>query len=169
MNALESTSVPSIDATFALIDEEVKIVDESRVHGKYTLIVFGFTHYRVVCPLALGKLTRVLDRLKPRARTVQPLDITVDPERDTPDVLRAFLKDQYLRFIGLTGSREQIDNAKRAFRVFAPRRDEGAGDDTIPHTAITSVLDPAGRLIDHWPDALDEDTVVMRLATLITV
>ena len=58
MNALESTSVPSIDATFALIEEEVRIVDESRVRGKHMLIVFGFTHCRIVCPRALGMLTR---------------------------------------------------------------------------------------------------------------
>ena len=56
---------------------------------------------------------------------------------------------------------------KRAFRVFAQRRDEGAGDYVIPHTAITYVLDPAGRFIDHWPDSLDEDTLVMRLGTLL--
>jgi cytochrome oxidase Cu insertion factor (SCO1/SenC/PrrC family) len=103
----------------------------------------------------------------PLASNVQPLYITVDPERDTPDVLRAFLREQYPRFIGVTGSREQIDNAKRAFRVFAQRRDEGASDYVIPHTAITYVLDPAGRFIDHWPDSLGEDTLVMRLGTLL--
>jgi protein SCO1/2 len=131
------------------------------------MIFFGFTHCRVVCPRALGKLTRVLDRLGPLASNVRPLYITVDPERDTPEVLRAFLRERYPRFIGVTGSREQIDNAKRAFRVFAQRRDEGAGDYVIPHTAMTYVLDPAGRFIDHWPDSLDEDTLMMRLGTLL--
>lgn len=169
MSALGSTSVPSIDATFSLIDDEGRMVDEMSVRGKYTLIFFGFTHCRVVCPRALGKLTRVLDRLGPLASNVQPLYITVDPERDTPDVLRAFLKEQYPRFTGLTGTREQIDNAKRAFRVFAQRRDEDAGDYVVPHTAITYVLDPAGRFIDHWPDSLDEDALVMRLGKLLTV
>jgi len=168
MSALGSTGVPSIDATFSLIDEAGRMVDEMSVRGKYTLIFFGFTHCRVVCPRALGKLTRVLDRLGPLAGKVQPLYITVDPERDTPDVLRAFLKEHYPRFIGLTGSREQIDRAKRAFRVFAQRRDAGAGDYVIPHTAITYVLDPAGRFIDHWPDSLDEDTLVMRLGTRLS-
>ena len=91
-----------------------------------------------------GTLTRVLDRLKPRARTVQPLNITVDPERDTPDVLQAFLNNQYPRFIGLTGSREQLDHAQRALRVFAPRRGEGGGDYVVPHSALTSVLVPPG-------------------------
>jgi protein SCO1 len=106
-------------------------------------------------------------RSRPLAGTVQPRYITVDPERDTPEVLRAFLRAQDPRFIGVTGSREQIDNAKRAFRVFAQRRDEGAGDYVIPHTAIAYVLDPAGRFIDHWPDSLDEDTLVMRPGTLL--
>jgi protein SCO1/2 len=167
MSAIGSTGVPAIDATLSLIDDAGRIVDETSLRGKYTLIFFGFTHCRVVCPRALGKLTRVLDRLGPLASNVQPLYITVDPERDTPDVLRAFLREQYPRFIGVTGSREQIDNAKRAFRVFAQRRDEGASDYVIPHTAITYVLDPAGRFIDHWPDSLGEDTLVMRLGTLL--
>jgi protein SCO1 len=167
MSALGSTGVPSIDATLSLIDDEGWIVDETSLRGKYTMIFFGFTHCRVVCPRALGKLTRVLDILGPLASNVRPLYITVDPERDTPEVLRAFLRERYPRFIGVTGSREQIDNAKRAFRVFAQRRDEGAGDYVIPHTAMTYVLDPAGRFIDHWPDSLDEDTLMMRLGTLL--
>jgi protein SCO1 len=97
---------------------------------------------------------------------VQPLYITVDPERDTLDVLRVFLREQYPHFIGVTGSREQIDSAKRAFRVFAPRRDEGAGAYVISHTAMTYALDSAGHSSAHWLDALDEDTLVMRLGTL---
>ena len=72
-------------------------------------------------------------------------------------------------FTDENGTREQIDTAKRAFRVFAQRRDEGAGDYVVPHTAITYVLDPAGRFIDHWPDSLDEDAVVTRLGKLLTV
>jgi protein SCO1/2 len=167
MSALGSTGVPSIDATLSLIDDEGWIVDETSLRGKYTMIFLGFTHCRVVCPRALGKLTRVLDILGPLASNVRPLYITVDPERDTPEVLRAFLRERYPRFIGVTGSREQIDNAKRAFRVFAQRRDEGAGDYVIPHTAMTYVLDPAGRFIDHWPDSLDEDTLMMRLVALL--
>jgi cytochrome oxidase Cu insertion factor (SCO1/SenC/PrrC family) len=167
MSAIGSTGVSPIDAPLSLIEDAGRIVDDTSLRGKYTLIFFGLTHCRVVCPRALGKLTRVLERLGPLGSHVQPLYITVDPERDTPDVLRAFLKEQYPRFSGVTGSREQIDNAKRTFRVFAQRRDEGAGDYVIPHTAITDVLDPAGRFIDHWPDALDEDTLVMRLGTLL--
>jgi protein SCO1/2 len=77
--------------------------------------------------------------------------MTVDPERDAPEVLRAFLREPYPRFSGVTGSREPIDNGKRAFRVCAPRRDEGAGDYVIPHTAMTYVLDPGGRFIDYGP------------------
>ena len=167
MSALGSAEAPTIDASFSLIDHEGRIVDGTSVRGAYTLIFFGFTRCRIVCPRALGKLTRTLDRLGPLASKVQPLYITVDPERDTPGVLRAFLKEQYPRFIGLTGSREQIDNAKRAFRVFAQRRDEGAGDYIISHTAITYVLDPAGRFIDHRPDSLNEETLVMRLGKLL--
>lgn len=100
MNAIGSTGLPAIDATLSLIDDQGRIVDETSFRGKYTLIFFGFMHCRVVCPRALGKLSRVLDRLGPGAGNVQPLYITVDPERDTPEVLRAFLREQYPRFMG---------------------------------------------------------------------
>ena len=135
----DAFGVPPVDATLSLIDDAGRIVDGMSFRGRYTLIFFGFTHCRVVCPRALGTLTRVLDRLGTLASNARPLYITVDPERDTPEVLRAFLREQYPPFIGVTGWREQIDNAKRACRVFAQGRDEGAGDYLIPHTAITYV------------------------------
>jgi len=111
------------------------------------LVFFGFTHCRIVCPRALGKLCRVLDDLGPLAERVQPLYVTVDPERDTPAVMREFLGRSYPRFTGLTGSPAQIDAAKAAFRVFARRvaDPDSPGGYAMPHTAIAYLLDEAGR------------------------
>jgi protein SCO1/2 len=153
---------PVIGGAFCLVDHHGRTVDETRYLGRHTLFFFGFTHCRVVCPRALGKLSRALDRLGPSAERIQPFYVTVDPERDTPDVMRAFL-EAYPRFLGLTGSRPQIDAAKSAFRVFARRREEDGGGYAMPHSSLTYVLDPAGRYRDHWPETLDEDAVVVRL------
>lgn len=111
----------------------------------------------------------MLDALGPLAETVAALYVTVDPERDTPAVLRAFLETSHPRFTGLTGSPPQIEEAKRAFRVFARRVADADDPDgyAVPHTAITYLLDPSGRYAAHFPDVLDEGEMVERLRALL--
>jgi len=94
------------------------------------------------------------------------LHITVDPDRDTPQVMRNYLR-AYPSILGLTGSRAQIDDAKRNFRVFArrssPSSDDGGYD--VPHTAITYLLDPEGRLVAHFNDAIEVSDFIERLGS----
>ncbi|MGO4713355.1 SCO family protein [Bradyrhizobium sp. 2TAF24] len=165
-----TTPLPgAIGGSFCLIDHDGRDVSDETYHGHYALMFFGFTHCRVVCPRALTKLSAVLDSLGPLAGRIRALYVTVDPERDTPDAMRAFLQP-YPRFTGLTGSREQIDRIKAAFRVFAQRVDDAAGnaDYTVPHTAITYVMDPEGRLVSHLIDALSAEEIATRLRRLLT-
>jgi len=154
---------------FHLTDHHgVEVSDES-YRGKYVLVFFGFTHCKVVCPRALGRLTDTLEALGPLAERVTALYVTVDPERDTPSVMRAFLERRYPRFTGLTGSRDQIDEAKKAFRVFARRTvdpDDPDGYD-VPHTAITYVLDPSGEYAAHFTDAAGVSEIAARLRLLL--
>jgi protein SCO1/2 len=110
-----------------------------------------------------------LERLGSRADELQALYITVDPERDTPEVMRAFLEQNYPRFTGLTGTRAEIDRAKRAFRVFAERRPDAQEPDgyVVPHTAIAYLLDPHGHYLAHFLDTLDATEVTDRLRTIL--
>lgn len=162
-----SPSAP-VGGSFRLIDHNGRDVSDETYRGRHFLIFFGFTHCRVVCPRALAKLSAVLDSLGPLADRVQPLYVTVDPERDTPDAMRSFMQS-YPRFTGLTGSREQVDGAKKAFRVFAQRIDDPAehGDYTVPHTAITYVMDQYGRFACHFTDALPAGEIEVRLRLLL--
>jgi len=164
---MTGSQVPSLEAISSLIDHNGKAVDEGTFLGLYTLIFFGFTHCRVVCPRTLEKITRVLDRLGPAAAKIQPIYISVDPERDTPEVLRAFLSDRYPRFTGVTGSPKQIDHAKQTFRIFAQRQDEGSSAYSVQHTAITYAFDPAGRLVDHWLESISDEALGTRLTALL--
>jgi protein SCO1/2 len=154
---------------FRLIDHHGFAVSDETYRGKYALIFFGFTHCKAICPRALARLSGVLDMLGPLAEKITPLYITVDPERDSPEVMRAFLETRYPRFTGLTGSRDQIDEAKRRFRVFA-RRTEDPNDAegyAVPHTAITYVLDRSGQYATHFTDAFDEREMADRLRALL--
>lgn len=160
---------PSGDAVgFKLIDHHGDAVTAASFHGRHALVFFGFTHCRVVCPRALARLAGVLDDLGPLAGRIQPLYVTVDPERDTPERMRVFL-ETYPQFTGLTGSRAQVDHARRTFRVFAEKLTDttAAGGYDIRHTAITYVLDPESRLVDHLLDSVSADEVAVRLRALL--
>lgn len=159
-----------IEGRFALVDHHGRAVSEVDYRGRFLLVYFGFTHCRVVCPRSLARLSRVLDRLGPGADIVAPLYISVDPARDTPEVMRTYLEAGYPRFTGLTGSPEQVDAAKRAFRVFAERRADPEDPDgyAVPHSAIAYLLGPDGEYRAHFTDGMEEDTVVQRLAEILS-
>lgn len=154
-----------ITGTFELVDHDGKPVTERAYRGSWMLVLFGFTHCKVVCPRALARFSIVLDELGDLATRVQALYITVDPERDSPAMMRAFLHDRHPRFVGLTGSPEQIERAKESFLVFARRRPDPGDPDgyQVPHTAIAYLLDPQGRYAAHWTDARDRSAVLAEM------
>jgi protein SCO1/2 len=157
-------------ASFTLVDHDGRHVTERTYLGRYVLLFFGFTHCEVVCPRALSRLTAVLDRLGTHADRIEPLYVTVDPERDTPDVMKQFLSENYPRFTGLTGTASQIDSVKASFRVFARKVEdpEGTGCYRVPHTAFTYLLGPAGQYLSHFSDAVEQDELVERLLELLS-
>jgi protein SCO1 len=162
-------TAPPIRATYSLVDHHGTRVTERTYRGNWQLVQFGFTSCKVVCPRALTKLTAALDALHSALGGPAPvvsLYVTVDPERDTPAVMKAFLESTYPRFTGLTGAAAQVEDAKQAFKVFTRRRDAPDGYD-VQHTAITYLLDPDGRPSHHWPDTRDAATIAQDLARML--
>jgi protein SCO1 len=133
------------------------------------LAFFGFTHCKAVCPRALRLLSGALDGAGEAAGQVSALYITVDPERDTPKVMREFLRT-YPRFTGLTGPTGAVEEARKAFRVFARRKAGPTDPDgyAVPHTAIAYLIAPDGQYADHFPDALPAPDVAARLRAHLT-
>ena len=158
-----------ISGRFALVDHHRSAVSEQSYGGCYMLVYFGFTHCRVVCPRALTKLSSVLDALGARANRIAALYVTVDPERDTPEVMKAYLEEGYPRFTGLTGTADQIAAARKAFRVFAERKADPQDPDgyAVPHTAIAYLLGPSGQYLAHFTESLDAETIARRLIELL--
>jgi protein SCO1 len=151
-----------VRAVFDLVDHHGRAVTERTYRGSWLLVQFGFTACRAVCPRALAKLDAALDAADV---PVVPLYISVDPERDTPDVLRAYLQERHPRFTGLTGTAGQVEAAKAAFLVFARRRPDPDDPDgyAVPHTAITHLVDPQGQPALHWSDARDAGEIAADL------
>ncbi|WP_454908743.1 SCO family protein [Variovorax gossypii] len=169
--AVAATPVASsapVSGRFDLVDHFGRPVNERSFGAKYLLVFFGFSHCAVVCPRELARLGAALEMLGPLAERVQPLYISVDPARDTPEVLRHYLSKYTAHaggFLGLTGSPDQVTAAKKSFRVFAePIEDDSApGGYVVPHTALAYFMAPGGRYATHFAETLDASTVSTRL------
>lgn len=155
-----------IDPRFDLIDHDGRRVDETAFSGRFTLVFFGLTKCPVVCPRALTKISDALELVDDLGEGINALYITVDPEADTPQAMRAFIR-AWPRFRGLTGSRAEIDAAKMAFHVFSAREDEAKGEYRVRHSAFTYLLGPSGQHVAHWSEALSAEEVAERLRRCI--
>lgn len=133
---------------FALIDHDGKPFQLASQRGKVVLIFFGYTFCPDACPTTLSKLSSVSRRLGADAAKVKVLYISVDPERDTPDVLKADLANFKLDSIGLTGTKAQIDAVVQQYGAayeIVPTPDSAAKY-SVSHTTTLYALDPQGRL-----------------------
>ena len=137
--------------------------------GKVVVLFFGFAQCPDVCPTTMTEMAQVKQQLGADGDKLQVVFVTVDPDRDTPEVMKEFLSSSYPRFTGLTGSAQQVDLAKKSFRVFATETADPDDPDSyqMPHTAFTYVLGPGGQYLTHFTDAVDEDELVTRLSSLL--
>lgn len=131
-----STPVPvtgqvPIGGAFTLTNHEGAPVSEALLKGKISLVFFGFTHCPDICPTTLTTLTAVMEALGESGAQVQPILITVDPERDTPVVMKEYLKAFHPSVIGLTGTRAQVEAAVAAYRVYAAKQEPQAEADDV--------------------------------------
>ncbi|MFF7777075.1 SCO family protein [Streptomyces tanashiensis] len=156
-----------VQGVFSLKDHHDRPVTQESYKGRWILAFFGFTHCQVVCPRTLSRLSGVIEDLGSAAEKVHALYITVDPDRDTPDVMRTFLAS-YPAFTGLTGTNAQVEQAKENFQVFARQRAKSRDDDyQIAHTALTYLIDPDGNFVTHWSATYDPVHLREELATLL--
>ena len=114
--------------------------------GRVTVLLFGFTHCPDICPTALMNLSAVLDQLGEDRGLVQIAFITVDPERDTPEVLQDYMSSFGPNFVGLTGEPDAIRQVAKAFKVFFQKAPLPGGDYTMDHSVAIYVLDKHARV-----------------------
>lgn len=167
--AAEQPVQPSVGGPFALLDHHGAPVTEADWRGRYMLMFFGFTNCQVVCPRALARISDAMRLLGLPGQAIAPLYISVDPERDTPEVMQRYLAERAPAITGLTGSREQVDAMVKAYRVFARRVEDpdAPGGYVVPHTAMTYLFGPDGTYVAHFSDAIDAAELALRLRALL--
>ncbi len=141
-----STGQPLVGGDFTLVNQDGQTVDQTILNGKWTLVFFGFTHCPDYCPTTLGVLDVVQDQLGDDAKDLQIVFISIDPARDTPQMLKDYLSSDGFPdgVIGLTGTEEQVRAASKAYRAFYQQVGEGEGY-TMNHTLTVYLMGPDGK------------------------
>lgn len=138
-----------IGGSFELVDHNGNPVTHKDYADKYKLIFFGFTYCPAICPAELQKITSVMNALdEATAQKIQPLFITVDPERDTPEVMKDYVSLFSDKIIGLTGSRPQIDKVINDYKIYAQKiEDPDYNDYMMDHSANIYLMSPDSELM----------------------
>ena len=152
----------AIGGPFKLVDQNGKPITDEDMKGHPFLVFFGYTHCPDICPTTLFEMSEVIRALGKDADRINALFITVDPERDTPAMMKDYLSsfDPHLR--GGTGDQKAIDAVEKAYRVYAKKVPAEKGDYSMDHTALVYLMDKQGRFVapfklDRKPEAAAAD------------
>lgn len=134
-------------SSFELVDHNGQPFSSTSLAGRPRAVFFGFTHCPDVCPTTLLEMSNHLAALGTEADALAVVFVSVDPERDTPHVLREYLSSFDTRILGLTGSEQQIKAATKTFGAFYDRIPEGDGTYSIVHSAYVYLIDRSDRVV----------------------
>ena len=174
----ESESVPGLGRTvttgsvavggpYRLIDQDGHPRGSADFRGRYVLIYFGYSFCPDVCPTTLGVMADALDKMGAGANRIVPVFITIDPERDTPAVLKQYMKAFGPRFVGLTGSPAQIADVEKTYRVYAKKQPLPGGKYGMDHSSVLYLMGPDGKLVSFYDEAISPDALAKDLRAKI--
>ena len=149
-----------IGGDFTLTDHNGRPFELSRQRGKLVLLFFGYTFCPDICPTELSNLAAVLDGLGDQSDQVQGLFVSLDPQRDTPEVLRDYTRYFNPALIGLTGEGAEVDRIAGQYRVQYQRHERADGRYSLDHSANLYVIDRQGRLAAVVPYGLPPEHVL---------
>lgn len=163
----------AIGGPFALIAGNGQKLTDHDFRGKWLLMYFGYTHCPDICPTTLAEISETLELLGPLAAEVQPLFITIDPERDTPEVVGTFVNAFDAHIIGLSGAPAQIAAVAKEYRVYYAKNPGSAADGKsylMEHTAFVYVIGPDGKCLTLFAPLQGQtpEDMTSKLRALIT-
>ena len=157
-----------IGGDFSLTDHHGDAFELSQLRGKLVLLFFGYTFCPDICPTELSNLAAVLNGLGDQGERVQGLFVSLDPERDTPEVLREYTGYFNPSLIGLTGAGEEVDRIAQMYRVRYQRHERPDGRYSLDHTADLYVIDQQGELAAVVPYGLPPEHVLRLVRDMLS-
>jgi protein SCO1/2 len=162
-----SEPLANIGGPFVLTGTDGQPFDSASLAGKPFVVFFGFTHCPEVCPTTLNDLTLAFNALGDKARDLRAVFVTVDPERDTPQVLKEYLSSFDSRILALTGSAEDIAKVAKLYRVYYAKQPTSDGSYTMDHTSLVYLMNADGKFVGTLDFHEDPDVRVKKLEKLV--
>ena len=164
----------TIGGPFQLVDQYGAIRADRDFRGAYMLIYFGYTYCPDTCPTMLLKITEALDQLAARAlakaERAVPVFISIDPERDTPDVLRSYAQNFHPRLVALTGTPRELERLGRTYGMFVSKVLTGEFDEyLLDHTSFVYLIGPDGKYVEHFESDVSVEDLVAALRRDVAV
>jgi protein SCO1/2 len=150
---------------FTLTDQDGMKRNDAEFRGKYMLVFFGYTFCPDVCPTTLAVMSAALDKMGPAADRIVPIFVSVDPARDTPEVLKAYLSSFGTRFVGLTGTDEEIAATAQAYRVYVQAHKDQGENYTVDHSGVVYLMDKSGAFLANYSLDVEPDKLAADLAS----
>lgn len=145
-----------VGGAFAMTDHNGRRVTDKDFLGKYALIFFGYTYCPDICPTELHVMAQAMGQLGGDADRLNLLFVTIDPERDTPEVMKSYVDSFGPQMTGLTGSAEDVARIAKTYRVFYQKVPMGQdGDYRMDHTALVYLMDPGGKFVTYFNYSTD--------------
>lgn len=159
----------AIGGPFELVNSEGETVTDKDVITKPSLVYFGYTFCPDICPLDVARNAEAVETLEDRGMEVTPVFISVDPERDTPEVVGDFAHNMHERMIGLTGSPEQVKQASQAYRTYYSAQKNGEDDEyyTVNHSTMTYLVLPEEGFVEYFRRELSPEQIADRTACFV--
>lgn len=150
---VSTSGTATIGGPFTLVATNGQNVSDQTYRGKWVLIYFGYTYCPDTCPTALNSISVALEKLGSDANNLQPLFVTVDPKRDTRDVMAAYMKSFDSRILGLTGTKDEIAGVIRRYHLYVSQdKPESGGDDYfVSHSSYIYLMNPQEKFVDVIP------------------
>lgn len=158
---------------FSLTDQYQQAVNLEHLQGQWSFIFFGYTYCPDICPTTLSTLTRMVRKLQndpQNPENIQVVFVSVDPQRDTPEVVEGYLKYFNEAFVGITGEQQDIDSLARQFGAgYMKEPDTTPGQYLVSHTSSIFLVDPQGRLLASFSPPHDPNTIIDQFQQIRTL
>lgn len=157
LDGQQGSGVALVGGPFTMTDQNGRRVTEKDFLGKHMLVFFGYTYCPDICPTELQVMMAALDQLGPDAEKVQPVFVSIDPARDTPEVMKAYVENFGSRLIGLTGSPEEVVAMAKAYRAYYAKSGDTSSPDAylMDHSSIIYLMGTDGRFVKHFAYTTD--------------
>ncbi len=151
---------------FALVDQKGQTITEKEFRAQPSAVFFGFTHCPEICPTTLFELDGWLNQLGPEGESIRAFFVSVDPERDTPEIMDQYVSNVSKRITGVTGDPAKVAAMAKSFNIYSRKVETGDGEYTMDHTASVLLLDKGGAFAGTIAYGENAQTAIAKLKRL---